>query len=314
MSFRLRKPVLLAAVTLTLTISGCGATSSSVGRRAANSFTPVPTFTSPPPTPSPVPPPCTRATLSPGVAAQQGDLLLSPTFAAPVDTPDAFLFQLPSGTQLSPLRLPAPGAGGIFHGAPSGWPVSTIGTSNNVFVALCNSAALATHTLQGVKLRVTAFTPFSEQLNVWNYCEGYYARPAGIVPNSCDRGPVWGDASHQAFQATFPSQTGVGTTVSATGITPSGAVGTQDPLPILLPAGRALYLEIRVTLPSAPGTYTLAADLAADGTALPTLPGSGLLFAPIAHTWSAQACQSATMQASIPAATNPPSPYICPDN
>lgn len=311
MFFRVSRPVLAVAAILILTLSGCSAMSSSTDGGAAKTQTAVPTFTftnPPTSTPTPLPPPCTRSTLRPRVAAQQGDLLLSPTFIVPADGPDAFLFQLPDGTPLSPLRLPAPGANGYYYGRPSSWPASTIGTSNIIFVALCNSAASATHVLQSVRLTVTSFTPYSAPLNVWNYCEGYYARPAGIIPNSCDRGPVWGDDSHQAFQATFPSQVSVGTTVSATD------VNALTALPITLPAGRALYLGISVTIPAQPGTYTLAVDLTADGATLPATPGGALLFAPIVHTWSAQACQSATMQARIPAATTPPAPYICPDS
>src|SRR5512146_1152769 len=123
MFFRFRRPVLAVAAILILTLSGCSAGSSSDGG-VAKTQTAVPTFpfTAPPTaTPTPLPPPCTRATLRPSVAAQQGDLLLSPTFIAPADGPDAFLFQLPDGTPLSPLRLPAPDANGYYYGRPSSW-------------------------------------------------------------------------------------------------------------------------------------------------------------------------------------------------
>ncbi len=84
-------------------------------------------------------------------------------------------------------------------------------------------------------------------------------------------------------------------------------------LTLSLPPNSLLTVGVAFTVPTTPGAYTFVLD-AVSGAG--TLPYSGstwpLLNAPIAHMWGGPECNTATMLAQIPAATNPPTPYICP--
>ncbi len=235
----------------------------------------------------------------PGVV-RMGDLLFSPAFA----DVGAILNQLPDGTPLQPLKVPQRNSNnGLFPG----WPVSTVGVKD-VYAAVCNASAATTHRVEGARVKLTGFTPYSGQLSAWDYCAGYYARPAGVTPLNCDRGAAPTD---EMLQAAFASNAPVGTIVAATqsGPPPSDGFG---PLPAVLPPGIVMYLHLSLVAPVAQGTYAFAVSVTVDGIQLPFTAAASLLLAPIAHTWNGKACTSSGMLAQIPPATNPPTPYICP--
>lgn len=305
MSYRL-KMSLAFAVLLAVLLAACGEGTSArqAGTPTTTPLAATPTSTAPTgPTPWP--------TVTPGyspcgsVMSQQvgivrmGDLLLVPTFT----DPESILYQLPAGTPLQPLKVPPVETNGQFPG----WPVSTLGASD-VYVAVCNASATTTHRVQGARVKLAAFTPYSGQLSVWDYCAGYYARPAGVTPNNCDRGAPPMD---EMLQGAFASNAAIGTIIAATpaGLPPSGGFG---PLPAVLPPGIVMYLHVALTAPAAPGTYAFAVSMTLDGIQLPFTGTSSMLLAPLAHTWNGQACTSSGMLAQIPPATNPPTPYICP--
>ena len=71
--------------------------------------------------------------------------------------------------------------------------------------------------------------------------------------------------------------------------------------------------RLPVTIPQAPGTYTFAVSVQADRTPLPFLPvGKPTLFAPVAHTFTAAACQTPVMQQQIPPQVTPALYFVCP--
>ena len=227
-----------------------------------------------------------------------GDLLVSPTFA----DIGAILYQLPDGTPLQPLKVPQQNSNGQYPG----WPVSTLGVSD-VFAAVCNASAATTHTVEGVRVKLSGFSAYSGQLGAWDCCAGSYARPTGVTPNNCDRGSAPTD---EMLQATFAASAPIGTIVAAAQPDlPSEGFG---PLPAVLPPGIVMYLHVGLVAPKAQGTYAFQVSITVDGTQLPFSSAASLLLAPITHTWNGQACTSSAMLAQIPPATNPPTPYICP--
>lgn len=162
-----------------------------------------------------------------------GDLLVAPAFA---DT-ETTLYQLPDGTPLQPLKVPQQRSNGQF----AGWPVSTLGASD-IYAAVCNGSTATAHTVQGARVKLAGFTAYSGQLSAWDYCAGYYARPAGVTPNNCDRGTAPTD---EMLQAAFASDAPVGTIVAATQSAPP-AEGF-GPLPAVLPPGSVMYLHLGLT-------------------------------------------------------------------
>lgn len=305
-----RRNVCLAlALLLAAVLAGCGggasgarsvsAPTATVPSASPASLTPTaPTGPTVLPTVTPDGSPCSsNMSQQPGVV-REGDLLIGPAFT----DAEAILYQLPDGAPLQPLKVPQQSANGQFPG----WPVSTLGASD-VYAAVCNASAATAHTIQGARVKLGGFTPYSGQLNEWDYCAGYYTRPAGVTPNNCDRGTAPTD---EQLQAAFAANAPVGTIVATT--QPQPPYEGFGPLPAILPPGIVMYLNVGLSAPTAPGTYAFAVSITVDGTQLPFTGATSMLLAPVAHTWNGQACTSAGMLARIPPATNPPAPYICP--
>ena len=238
-----------------------------------------------------------------------GDILVSPAIAQP----ESILYQLPDGTPLRPLSLPPRPADGStgdsYNGRPAGWPVSTLGATA-IHIGVCNTSGTV-HSLQSVQAKITAFAPYTSQLNVWEQCSGgYYTRAKGPVQWECSLGGV---PDTLVMHATFGAQAKAGATASATPV--SATVGASAPsatLPIALPPGQMVYLAVKLTPPTAPGTYTFAAGLTTDAGALPFTTGTPLLLAPIERRWSGQACTASSMQGQLPAGSGATTLYICP--
>jgi hypothetical protein len=227
-----------------------------------------------------------------------GDLILQSAFS----DPDNILLQLPDGTPLQPLQIPAQNSNGQYPG----WPTSTL-DGNPIYAMVCNGSSTTAHIVQGARVKLVAATPYTAALSEWDFCAGYYARPAGVTPENCDRGSAPMD---EGLQAAFAANAQPGTIVTATQPLPSNS--TFGPLPAMLPPGVAMYLYVDLTAPKASGVYIFAVSITADGSSLPFTGGDTILLAPVAHVWNGQACTSPAMLAQIPPATNPPTPYICP--
>jgi hypothetical protein len=293
--------VCMLTLALTLAFAGCGSNATdrpSAAEPIATSSPTVPASPTAQPTVTPSSQPCGDYVSKEAGVVRDGELLLLPAFT----DPDTLLYQLPDGTPLAPLKLPAQDSTGHF----ASWPDSTLGTTS-VYVAVCNGSATTAHLIQGARVKLTAFTAYSAHLSEWDYCAGSYTRPAGVTPNNCDRGTAPID---EGLQAVFTANALPGTVVTAT--QPAPPFEGFGPLPATLPAGSIMYLNVQLTAPTAPGTYTFAVSITADGTDAPFTAGTAMLLAPVAHVWNGQACTAASMLAQIPPATNLPTPYICP--
>ncbi len=287
---------LVLTLLLAVTLAGCRGSSpgarSGVAASATPTTTPVPTLAASPtsqPIVTPGAQPCADSVSKWAGVTRAGDLLLGPTFT----NPEAILYQLPDGTPLQPLKVPPESTTGQFPG----WPTSTLG-ANMLYVTVCNASATTSHTIQGARVKLAGFTAYSGQLSEWDFCAGFYARPAGVSPNNCDRGTAPVD---EQLQAAFAPSAQVGTVISASPSTPA-----------VLPPEAIMYIAVSLTAPTAPGTYSFALAVTADGAPLPFTGATSMLLAPVVHVWNGQACTSASMLTQIPPATNPPTPYICP--
>ena len=299
-----------------LLLAGCGASSAG----ASTSPTLTPTATS---APTPVPTvdlamlsgPCAPDTGNARDTTpryQIGDLIVTEarlSLAYPAQ-------QLPDGTPLAPLKLTSGvGLSSEFPDSPPVNPQLKEKPSGYAFL-VCNNAPTQTHVIQGVSVRIASTTPYGGQLNSWQFCDGYFARPQGTSFGGCG-----GAASYEEYlHATFPADAGPGDAVAAaqtgTGTNPAPGATQASPLPATLAPGKRLSFDIGITAPTAPGRYGFAFGLAVDdqppaffSTAQP------VLLAPVVHKWTGKACEAPAMQAQIPqAVTDPPTMYICPES
>jgi hypothetical protein len=307
-----RKRCIVLLVILALAQAACaspsGTASTSTTSTTGTSATPTPFAITPAATSTPEATatpqgyqPCGSYMGSQTGATRIGDLYLTSAGAYS----DATLYQLPDGTVLKPLAVPQRSSTGAF----AGWPASLLGVSA-IIAGVCNSSATASHTIQGVRLKLNAFAPYSGSLNQWDYCDGYYTRPQGAQYNNCDRG---GPPQDESFQASFAAGAPVGAVANAA---QTAAIGPQDgglgPLPVKLPPGRILFMYVTFTAPTAPGVYTFALSITADNFALPFRAAAPALLAPVAHTWTGHACTAPGMLSQIPASASASTHYICP--
>ena len=229
--------------------------------------------------------------------------------------------RLPDSTTLSPLLTPDPNDSAALDARfPSQPPIFPTGNStglSGVAFTLCNASQTQTHTLEGVKIRIQRFTPYTGRIQTWTECDGYYTRsdPHGVVGGGCGGG-IHAD---EILQANYPANATAGAELAASWVsaseqpTDSTRTAPWGPLPAQIPAGQ--YLVLLVTgSPMTSGVYTLALAPMVDNARLPFVPvRSPAFFAANPQQWTGQACLTQTMQAQIPAATTPPSYYICPE-
>lgn len=289
----------IIATVLAALLTGCGASTGSSPTNAGSAtgtLAPISQATATP-TQEPMPPPksqpCPDSLRTEPGSVHIGDMVLSVAFASP----DGNYNQLPDNTPLKPLKLAIPGPTGP-QPDPS-WP-HTILTATTVYAYICNASTTQTHTISKIHMKITAFTPYTAHLNAWDFCSGTYARPAGVTQQNCDRP---GFSSDIALQSTFTT-TAAGTVVDATGN-----------YPLSFPPNTLHTVGVTFTVPSTPGAYTFSLNADTDAGTLPYSDSTWpLLNAPIAHMWGGPECNTATMLAQIPSATNPPTPYICPQS
>ncbi len=294
---------------IVLSLAGCG-TAASGGGTALSS----PTVTA---TPAPTPiPTVSTAPASCGMSAGRspiyhvGDLLIQQGFALVYPSR-----KLPDGTPLAPYSMPDPSDSAALNArVPSDPPTNPDmqESPGGFLVTICNVSTTQSHVVMSVSARIDSFTPYTGALNVWNYCDGVYSRSQPSA-TGCGGGLV----TDEYLSANFPASASVGSTVSATQVgtgNSSGSGPDAEPLPVTLGPGQSLMLDVTVTVPAAPGIYGFSLGVAADSTAPAFAPaGQPALFAPVAHKWTAEACMTPAMQSQIPAATTPPTFYICPE-
>ncbi|HEY1388207.1 MAG TPA: hypothetical protein VGF38_06645 [Ktedonobacterales bacterium] len=217
--------------------------------------------------------------------------------------------QLPSDLDGSkPYKLPA-----NAYDPPS-LPVNpNVGSGAGYGLTVCNTSSTASHIIAGVTVSISAFQPYSGQLNVWQFCDSVYARPDGLGGGGCGGANV----HDESLQATFAANATTGALVTATlvgsGATSEGSESDAPPLPISLGPGQMLIFSMGITPPIAAGTYSFAFGLNYDAvTAAPISTMQPTLFDTLAQKWNGQNCTSPTLLSQIPTTvTNPPTNYVC---
>lgn len=224
------------------------------------------------------------------------------------DTSMAFpAFQLPEGTPLKPFKVDTDTNSSLLQSPLVNPDLRGAG----IYLVACNIGQQPI-TIQGVKVSIISFTPYSGQLNSWNRCDGMYAGPNKIV-GGCGGGQV----SDEVVVATFAANAGVGTVVDAT---QKSAEATYGPMPFALPVHQSAQRDsgvVRIRIPLAPptaqGTYTFGLGLVAQQNTTAFFPASKpMLLAPVTQKWDGPSCQAPNMASQIPPETNPPTYYICP--
>lgn len=313
-----------------LALAGCGATSTvRVSGATTPSVTVTPSIT-PTETATSVPTPtetATAVTSGPSCAS-------SPTFASAMRAGDLLLTtnnghqglgpyaypgrKLPDGTPLKPLQV-QDGSSTAGLAVPTDPPTNptmpeTAGLQPGGYeVDVCNASASQAHIIQGVTARIDTFAPYSGALNEWGACAGIFdASTMQASGGGCGGGPV---GACEYFHATFTATAGASIAMSQVG---SGRDNGSDggcpqfgPLPVSLASGSAMSINMTVTAPTAPGMYTFAFAIVADGASSPFVAELPTLFAPVAHAWTGPACAESSMRAQIPA-TTVATYYVCP--
>lgn len=162
----------------------------------------------------------------------------------------------------------------------------------------------------GVTVRVLAFTPLVGTVsNVYHACDdSAYIIPTGPSPGDC--GAMAGPNGEGPVVL---GSSAVGTSATAA-VTDPLANSTLQPATEPAAPFSNPQIWVLIEVPAA-GTYSfdirLWQDKSGPSISLPTVSDTFLLLH-AAHEWSGQACTTPDMQAKLPAATNPPTPLICP--
>ena len=300
----------VAALTLGMLLSGCGATSTTrLGQAAA---------TNAPTTPTPWPTPAASATPAPISTASSAGVPEtvgcppdnSPTppnhvavgalsVFAPrrvLDYPDTMM---PNNIPQGPYQIAADAVTN-YHPTPPVNPSLTPGYTTQV----CNQTTKA-HTLTGVAVTIANFTPSSGPVNVWHFCkDGPYDTATKQIGGGCGGGVGF----DTMLEATLPNDL-TGASASATVRPQQGAAS----LPYVIDPNNSITLAVAVNGLSSQGTYALTFGVSVDGAAPTTVaPSDGaFVIAPSAVVWTGTACQTPAMQAQIPSSSQA-TYYVCP--
>ena len=305
--------IVLSIVIAVLVLAGCGATSPSATKTATPkpatpSATPIPTVSEADFTAA-----CKHAdnTRAFNPIYRLGDLLIRAGYVGIASR------KLADDTALKPLLLPDPNDQTAmeerFPVQPMVNPVSGGGFSFTV----CNASPTQSHEIEGVTVRINQFTSYAGRLQTWDICDGYYTRsdPHGVVGGGCG----FGFQTDEVVQAAFAANASAGAETTAAWVsasdvpTDSSRTTPYGPLPASIPPGQSLVVFVQSTLPTATGTYAFAIAPKIDQALLPFTPiGVPALFSASPQKWTGEACKATAMQSRIPAATTPPSYYICP--
>ena len=155
---------------------------------------------------------------------------------------------------------------------------------------------------------ITSFASRSGSIDTWQGCDGVYQPGTGVTGGGCGGAIV----TDEAMRATFPASASQGATVNATMVSAGGPHG-YGPLPVTLQPNGVILISVAVTMPTAPGTYTLALTLSATTVTGPATyaPLTPQIFAPVAHKWNGENCKEPAMLSQI-SASDTSSYYICP--
>jgi hypothetical protein len=301
------QPRLMALLALSILLIGCGSTTT--GRAATPTARTAPTATPSPTSSATVAYEQFRAACPSsngqgnalGRTYRFGDLYVAISLTN-VSYPAA---KLPDGTQLKPFKLPNPGAG--LGGLPATPEVNPDIARTGVFIEVCN-AATASHRIEGVDARIDRLTPFTGDLNSWQFCAGFYTN-GGAGGGGCGGGYQAGES----LQAAFSANASAGATTTANFVKAGQDLdgAPLPPLPLTREPGQSVLLVLSLTPPTAPGTYNFSFSLTIDGAQTPAAPlADDLLLDSTARTWTGDACATPAMKAQIP--SGGADSYICP--
>ena len=233
---------------------------------------------------------------SKSVYAETAFALSYPSYTLPANTTQA-PFKL--GNSLDSLALKQ-----VFGGDANANPaISQLG---GILFSVCNNGS-SSITLAGVGVGIITVAPHASPINTWQMCDGAYQPGIGVTGGGCG-GAV---AADEVMRATFSPSAGQGAAVGATQISANGPSG-YGPFPVTLKPGHTIQITIAITMPSAPGIYTLALTLAGTGVSNTRYaPLTPQLFAPVAHKWNGESCKASAMLSQIPASATS-SYFICP--
>ncbi|HEY7093126.1 MAG TPA: hypothetical protein VH393_08110 [Ktedonobacterales bacterium] len=278
--------------------NGTPATPTATTAQATN--TPLPTATATP-TPLPTVTSAQFGAACPNVPAagniyQIGDLYVAISLTG-FDYPSS---KLPDGTPLKPFNLKS--STDKYHGLPRMPEVNPDLKNNGFWVTVCNASKNANYRVDGITVRIDQFTPFTGDLNTWQYCDTYY-RNGHEDGGGCGGGYVY----DERLNAVFAASAGAGETVPAAFV----VAGILAPLPLTRKPGQSLDMNLTMTPPTTPGTYHFSFSVKVDGVNLPfALLTDDLLLGP-ARKWNGAECLRPEMQSQIPAGST--DAYICPE-
>ncbi len=295
----------VAALTLGMILSGCGAsTTATVGQKAAASTATTAATDTPFPTAPTAPidqiitmwpgcPPLPNPTQPKYVAV--GDLDVS----IPQRLDDSSISALmPNNAPYAPYKVSlTPNEAlwvGAFHPNP---PVNPELASGYVF-QFCNKTS-ASHTLTSMRVNIASFSASSGPVTVWHICQGgpYDAATKQTTPGCGSSG-----FAGAQLTATLLSDS-TGASASVTGTT----------WPVTIGPNQAITIVVAVNGLTSQGAYALKFGVSVDGASpWQMTPSDGaFLMAPSAIVWTGIACLTPAMQARIPATTQD-TYYVCP--
>lgn len=217
------------------------------------------------------------------------------------------MFQVPDGTPLKPLQV-NPSSLTPFGRQADTNPDMTP-HSGGFQINVCNTSATQSHELQSDSVRLSAFTPYTGKLNVWQRCQSAYDNQIGYAGGGCGGGYF----ADYYLLASFSPSASAGATVTTTEISnaQNPPPNQHTPLPVTLQPHQWVTINVGMTPPTAPGAYTFAFGLAVDGSPDNfAFSSPSILLAPVAQSWTGTACQTPAMKAQIP--TSPHAFYLCP--
>lgn len=295
--------IAVAAITLDVILSGCGAASTTLKGRAVatNTPTPLPTAISLATIPvnnRPIPqfPGCDQVTQ--GSPQPQYVAVGALKVSTPQRLADYPSTLMPSNQPSTPYQI---ATSAVNNYAPNP-PVNPALSSGYIF-QICNQTTTA-HTLTSMRVHIASFTPRSGALSVWHICQdGPYDAATKQTTGGCGGGL----GAVDWLAATLPNNT---TGASALAIAnPHGGVN----LPANISPNMSIQVLIAVDGLASQGVYALKFGVSVDGGA-PTMltPSDGsFLIAPSASVWTGTACQTPAMLAQIPASSQD-TYYVCP--
>ncbi|HEY7341632.1 MAG TPA: zf-HC2 domain-containing protein [Ktedonobacterales bacterium] len=171
-------------------------------------------------------------------------------------------------------------------------------------LTVCNTSNTTSHVIRGLTVRIASFAAYSGPLNSFLFCDGYYQPPNGVgVGGGCGGGL----GADEFLRAAFAANATAGAQVTAT----LDSAGSAPPLPVSLGPGQMLFMALRMTLPTAPGTYTFSFGLNYDAvTSAHVSTMQPTIFDSDAVKWTGSNCTKPALLSQIPA-SDTTGKYVC---